>query len=675
MANENVYFAAKSPEETAECLVTKSNQWFNTLDTSGYLDKIRTTWSAYHGNFYDNYGESHTISFGGEQGELTQIGVNHFRNIAQHMINMITAVRPMMEARSINTDHKSLAQATLANGLLDYYLREKRLENYFKTAVEYSVVFGAGFIKMEWDATTGEVFDEINGVEIRQGDIDFMNLSPFDVMFDTNREDRKHDWVICRSFKNRFDLSAKYPEMEGKILSLPTKDQILQFSSFTYSFDETDLIPVYEFFHKRTDALPEGRYLMYLDHDCVLLDSPMPYRDLPIYQIAPSYYLGTAYGYTPMFDILPLQDAVNSLYTTILSNQTAFGVQNIIVPKTADVTISQLSGGLNVIEANETSGAQIRPLNLTQTPKEVFNYLLMLVKDMETISGINQVARGNPDPNLRSGNAMALIQSQALQFMSGLQQSYVMMIEDVGTGIINLLKDHAGTPRVATIAGKAKRQYLKEFKGDDLDSVNRVVVDIGNPLARTTAGKLEMASELLQMGLITKTQDYFTVVETGQLEVMTEDTTSSLNLIRGENERLVEGADVIAVFTDDHLLHIKEHSAILNDPDLRLDAELVGRVTRHIQEHILLLQTTDPNLLNILGQTPLPPPMPPTQGGNVAPPVPQGGPGPDMGGAMEPTQMQQQGASPGPLPQPAKVDASLLSNPALQEQSLGNVRI
>ena len=681
MANDNVYFAAKSAEETAQVLTQRSEDWFQTLDTSGYLDKIRTSWLAYHGNFYENNGESHTISFGGEQGELTQIGVNHYRNIAQHTINMITAARPMMEARAINSDQKSLVQAQLANGILDYYMRDHRLENYFKTAVEYAVVFGVGYIKMEWNSTRGELFDYNDelGIEIREGDLEFTNLSPFDVMFDTHREDRKHDWVITRSFKNRFDLAAKYPELEEQILALPTKDQVLKFSSFSYSYDETDLVPVYEFYHRRTEAMPDGRYLLYLDGDTVLLDSPMPYRNLPVYQIAPAYYLGTAYGYTSMFDLLPIQDAVNSLYSTILTNQTAFGVQNIVVPKAADVSIQQLSGGLNMIEANLQGGAKIEPLNLTHTPKEIFDYLQMLVKDMETISGINQVARGNPDPNLRSGNAMALIQSMALQFMSGLQQSYVMLLEDVGTGIINVLKDHANVPRVAAIVGKNKRAYLKEFKGDDLDAVNRVVVDIGNPLARTTAGKLEMADQLLQMQAITTYQEYIQVIQTGQLDVMTEDTTSQLNLVRGENERMMEGEMVVAIFTDDHALHIKDHSAILNDPDLRLDPELVQRVTAHIQEHIQLLQTTDPNILNMLGQQPIAPPAPPMPPQGA--PVPQDpnmmappGPGPDMGGMMTPTQMEQMGAAPGPLPSPAMVDPSLLPSPELQQQSLGNVR-
>jgi len=66
----------------------------------------------------------------------------------------------------------------------------------------------------------GEVFDinEDTGIEIREGDVEFTNLSPYDVVFDTTKETTEnHDWVLTRSFRNKFDLAAKFPEMANKI--------------------------------------------------------------------------------------------------------------------------------------------------------------------------------------------------------------------------------------------------------------------------------------------------------------------------------------------------------------------------------------------------------------------------------------------------------------------------
>jgi hypothetical protein len=216
------------------------------------------------------------------------------------------------------------------------------------------------------------------------------------------------------------------------------------------------------------------------------MDTAMPYRTLPVYRIAPHDILGSPFGYTTMFDLLPMQDALNSLYSTILTNQNAFGVQNILNPRGNDVRLTQVEGGLNFIEYNAQAGKP-EPLNLTQTPPEIFNFAQIIEKNMETISGVNSVARGNPEASLKSGNALALVQSQALQFMNGLQQSYIMLIEDIGTGLVQLLQDFAKVPRVAEIAGVSNKTKMQEFTGDDLKSIRRVVVDVGNSLAQCLA--------------------------------------------------------------------------------------------------------------------------------------------------------------------------------------------
>src|SRR5690242_1257398 len=144
-----VYFAADEATKTASNLLKKSSTFFKDLNYNAYLDKLYKMWRAYNGIYTNNTYFDHGISFTGEQGELVQLPVNHFRNLAQHIYTMITANRPSMDARPVNTDYKSQAQTILANGILEYYMREKGLEEALKRAVEIAVVMGAGFIKME----------------------------------------------------------------------------------------------------------------------------------------------------------------------------------------------------------------------------------------------------------------------------------------------------------------------------------------------------------------------------------------------------------------------------------------------------------------------------------------------------------------------------------------------
>ena len=668
--SENEYFASKPAEEAVPVIRRRSDDWFETLTNNNYLDKVKRCWLAYHGAYFDDIGGGHSITFGGEQGELAHLPVNHFRNIAQHILVMVTANRPSFNARSTNTDYKSLVQTNLANSLLDYYMREKRLEKNLRLAVEYAIVMGSGYIKMEWNATSGEIYDfnEETQTPIYEGDVVFTNLSPYDVVFDSTKETTDLDWVVTRSWKNKFDIAAKYPEFADEIKSLKTKSDISKFKLVGSSYDKTVDIPVYEFYHRRSESMPEGRYLLYLDDDIVLSDSPMPYRDLPVYRISPSDILGTPYGYTSMFDLLPLQDAVNSLYSTALTNQNAFGVSNILNPRGSDINVNQLAGSMNVIDYNAQAGKP-EVLNLTETPREIFEFMQQLIGDMETLSGVSSVSRGQPEPSLKSGNALALIQNQSLEFVSGLQGQYIQLIEDLGSGLVNLLKDFASVPRVAAITGKHNRTEMKEFSGDDLDSVNRVIVDVGNALAMTTAGRVQIAEQLLQMMPEQMTpQSYLAIMNTGELDLMTNGMHDEITFIQSENERIVDGTTkVIAIATDDHALHIKEHKSVLADPDLRLDQELVGRALGHIEEHLRLLRETDPDLLVLMQQQPLGP----VGGSPAGPPGPGGQPNAQGQGGPQATPDAQAASqlaaanTAGPLPQPAGLPPASMPAPPL----------
>ena len=694
------YFAAKPAIDTASILMAKSRSFYNVLEANFYLEKLSRMWRVYHGCFDVSVGGGHQISFTGEQEELVSLHVNHFRNLAQHIFVMITANRPIMEARAINSDFKSIAQTYLANGILEYYMREKHLEDALKMAVEMAIVLGAGYIKMDWNATAGDVYDiDDHGVEVKEGEIEFTNLSPFDVVFDGSKESHKLDWYMVRTFKNRFDLMAKYPEMVDELRGIPSKSDAGVYRMALLSNDVTDDIPVYEFYHQKTESMPKGRYMLFASPNTVMIDTPMPYRVMPIFRVSAGEILGTPYGYSPMFDVFPIQQGIDALYSTIMTNQSAFGVQNLYVPRGSDLSVDSLHGGMNIIEGN----AKPEPLNLTATPPEVFKFLEMLIQASETISGVNSVARGQPEASLKSGNALALVQSMALQFVSGLQQSYVKLIEDSGTAIISILKDYANTPKVVALVGKHNKMLLKEFTGDNLHSINRVVVDMGNPLSRTVAGRVQMAEQMLQMHLIKDPTTYFQVLETGRIDVMYEGDVSQQLLVRQENEWLSDGKNPITAPTDLHAFHIQEHRSVLDDTDVRMNQELTKVVMDHIQGHMDMLTNTDPRLLGLTGQQPLPPPgpppgappggpMPPPPGGPGGPPPGAGGPPPPVGapqgmpsgghpqghhapGGNHPQQGGPPGMSHEPgMPNMPKVNGALLSNPGLQESTMGNVK-
>lgn len=655
------YFASLEPEELARELIERVEKFGSEVENTGIKQKWLKSYRHYHNMplmTKGHAGQNSDIRSGGANGEIAEISINDYRNLLQHLLVLTTSNRPSFEVRATNSDSKSLSQARLGNKILDYYLREKRLEQILFVAVEQALVFGRGFVKVEWDVTSGKEYgvDPQNNQMKMDGDLRFSNPSVYDLVFDTTKSAfEDNQWLILRSFKNKFDLAAQYPEITEDLLNLPSRTEENR-PEARHTGNDSDDIEIFEFYHKKTQAMPNGRYVLFTHDGIVMQDAVLPYRDLPIYSIAPAPVLGTQYGYTPAFDLSGLQEAQDILYSTALTNIMAFGVQNVLVPKGSDISIQSLSGGLNVVEYENGAAGKPEALNLTSTPAEVYNFMDKIEKKMETLSGVNSVARGNPEASLKSGTALALVQSMSVQFASGLQNSYARLIEDVGTGALRILRDYATTERVVSVAGKHSKADLVNFNGDDLENINRVVVDVANSLTKTTAGKVELATNLLNTGLIKTPEEYITVMTTGQLEPLIENETTQLHLIRYENESLMEGQEVIAIVVDNHELHIKEHACVLADPQLRMsgDPAIIENTLAHIQEHINHMASAQPALLNILGyQSLMAPPGPPQDPNAPSAPAPTPGGGSATNQVMAPPNEPQQAAPAKPAQPPA----------------------
>lgn len=603
------YFANLTINELGGELQKRVDDFYEYVRINGMLDLWRKSYRQYF-RAGQHLGD---MVRGGEVGEFSFLYVNHYRSILQAILSITVSQRPTFDARAVNNDYSSQAQTKLAQGLLDYYMREKRLERYVAEAVEFAIWSGEGYLACNWDIALGQEYGVgQNNEPIREGDIRFMSCSGIDVIrhpYLRKFEDR--NWLILREYVNKYELAKRYPEYETDIINAQQNSSSItnDFNDF-YRITDSDMIPIYRFYHEKTQSVPNGRYTEFIEGSTVLFDSDLPYPEIPIFALHPGSIYASPFGYSVSFDMLPLQKAVDGLASTIQSNQEAFGVQNVLVPKGSDLDVEELSGGLNIVSYDPKMGKP-EPMNLTATPVEIFNRYKELVNEMESISGINSVVRGNPEASLKSGAALALVASQAIQFLQLTQQRYVQLLEDSGTAIISMLKAYATVPRVATIVGKMNTPYMREFKGSDLENVNRVIVDMGNPLSKTTAGKIQIADTLLQYGFVKNPDMYFSVLQNGRLDSIQDPIQRQLMLIAQENESLSSKVNPPVLVTDNHAMHIQEHKQLLDSPEARGNSELVMVVLQHMQEHINQLQTGDPNLFGILGIQPLPPPQPP----------------------------------------------------------------
>ena len=271
--SDKKYWATLPTEEVGSEILKRVDDFYIYLQQTGR----HKLWEMSYFNYFraiDHFGSTYSS---GEVNQYTNLPVNQFRNLIQHLLVMTTSQRPTFQPMAINNDYQSQAQVLLAKNLLEYYQKEKKIELHIKKAVEDSLIYGDAFVSLSWDSTLGQEYglDE-KGKMVKDGDVEVNNHSPLRVIYDfTVSEYHKRDWIVICEYKNKYDLAAKFKKRSDDILEVGDSDALSHISTHM-RFDRQendDLIPVYKFYHKPTIGRPGGRYTELITPELVLIDT------------------------------------------------------------------------------------------------------------------------------------------------------------------------------------------------------------------------------------------------------------------------------------------------------------------------------------------------------------------------------------------------------------------
>lgn len=606
------YWGLAPSSEIANEINNKWSQHKKWLSDTRYGYQLQIMWDLYYGS--NEGGFEVDIS---QDGSSAKINVNHFKSLIQRLHSITTQSKLQYTPRARNSDAQSQMQSDFAKGLLEYYADEKDMNSITSQMVETGLVLCDSYVYAPWDEHQGETVAVGEGMkELRNGDQAFYNLTSFDVAQHSQLD--QSPWYIVRLKTNKYDLAALYPEHADEIIAqsldqnnLAYADLITPFNNPHFQQTNDDTVYVYHFLHDRTPSLPKGRYTQIVG-DVVLKDTVLPYKTLPIVQFQPGNMIKTNAGDSPATMLVGIQQAINNIYSSNLTNNLHYNKQSIYSP--TPIEIEKLSEGYNlVIGANMPQALQ-----LTGSSPESYKMLQGLEGVAQTLSGVNSTTRGNPEASLKSGNSLALMLSISIASADSIQKNYAAAAADLATIVIHNLQQFAGEPRIAYVGGVSKKAYAKEFCSKDIASIDRISVDLGNPLLANYGGRYEMVQQWMQFGVIKDPVKIVEFLRTGQIDSITEDQFKDTILIRSENEMIRKGQLPPVMITDLHPDHLIEHRQLANDPDVRNNPTIMQNLTQHMMDHIQSYKTIDPDLAAILGLQPLPsqsqPPMGPPPG-------------------------------------------------------------
>jgi hypothetical protein len=646
-SNHDVYFATLTGKDFHDELLKRVTEYRNRVQTVGLV----SLWGLSIGN---NYGVSPDgklswrVTEAGDAGELVQMKVNEYGSYVRHQLVLAIQQRPAGIAKAINRDTKTLRDARIGSQVAEYYLTDPAhgFEKDYAMAMLMALLTAESYVVKDWDPNAGtEVRPDEAGKPIMNGDLTQTVYSVWNAARDWRHPDGKNPWYIFSRRVNKWELAAKYPAYAQEIIKQSYTQSVAQPYFCDPLSPDDDYIEEHYFIHFPTPALPNGRIARFTSDVVFLNVDEYPYPTRNVIRATDQEMIESSFGHTSNYDLLGIEQVTDCLDSITLNNLSTFGMATIVGPKGGDggsgVFHKDLGKGLRYLEMDAQQANAIKVLDLCRNPKEIFEFRELLARKKGEITGINSILRGDPQGALKgaSGSAMALLQSQALVYNSGVQTSFYRLLSAGGTCDIEILRTFADEPRIARLAGKANAKAIKEFKYDKktLEAVSTIVYEPVNPVLQTAAGKLTVAENLLKNNMVTSPKRYLEVLTTGNLDSLIGDDVAMQDAILEENEDLAEGKPVLVVDTENHEEHIAGHMSVIATPNAKEDPLLVRRTLEHIQSHVdmwQMLSATNPALLLATQQKVLP------VGGAMPPGTPPaaaaGGGAPDPARAADP---------------------------------------
>ena len=584
---------------------------------------------AYYSHVLDPNSWDTSLVFQGEQGELVKMLVPQARSLIRQTITLVASQKLLFKCLAKNTGKDVMSDVRLGDAICNDTVESQRLDIKGEEVLEHTLILGSGFTKTTWETSAGEPYtQDEQGNMIHKGGVEISVHSPMDVYYEYQINDwQKMDWVEVRVKKNKWDLIAQHPDLADELMNIPTIKNANGINMYNNQQGaDDDYIFCYELYCKPTPAMPQGRMLFYATEKTVFYDGVNQYGCIPVEPCMPEKFSGAFLGVALFSSLLPIQEMMDICFSAIGTNNANLGVQNVMVPRGAAISVEQIQGmnWISYTPQNIEGGGGPKALQLTQSAPETFKFLDLLHSHLQQVANSSPALRGNPPPGVTSGTAFATLSANAIEFMKGTSKAYFSCMQRTMEHAINATQKFAKIPQEVVMKGKNNMAQVKEYTGADLKNIHSLTITLQNPIMQTLAGRIEVSDKLMQTGMIKTPQDYFTIMDGGDISNLTDNETTENDLVLAENEMLSDGQEVLALWSDNHAYHARKHKKLLDDPNVRLYSDKIEAIQNHIFEHVRLAQESDPFAYGMVqtGQMPqmpesgLPPPAQPGNGGD-----------------------------------------------------------
>lgn len=558
------------------------------------------------GNQYAEILPDGQIADGGKDYYWQARGVyNHIAPIIETRLAKFAGIAASVSVRPATGDFDDVNAAKFSTLILKSAEEENDFKNLIREATFWSESCGTAFYKVSWSGEKGRPVAE----NLNEGDVEISVCPPYEIYPDNLSAESVNDCqsiIHARAYpvERIYDIWGE--KVKGGSVEVITPDSaalnggIYKKNRIFMETKQNHAI-VLEKYSLPDAEYPEGR-LIIVAGDKVLHDGKLPYingtngvRSFPFIKQVCLKQPASFFGTCVIDRLIPIQKAYNAIKNRKheYMNRMAMGVL-MVEDGSIDVDDIEQEGIApgKVIIYRQGSVAPML-LNMGGVPSDFNDEETRLLNEFVTVSGVSDFLTSSTikSANL-SGAALNLILEQDNNRLSVSTNEIRAAVKEVGKHVLRLYRQFATTKRLKRVSGDNGEIEMKSFCGSQITS-DDLIFDVENETVGSAANRKSMAEQLLKLGLLygedgklseTSRMKILEIMGFGNWEnALSIEELHTKKAVK-ENLNIHKEAPEVSE-TDNHKLHIEEHTRYLISAESDLNDSDKERLGEHIRTH------------------------------------------------------------------------------------------
>lgn len=387
---------------------------------------------------------------------------------------------------------------------------------------------------------------------MRIGDVELLNLMPWDVIIDPQIHSKDSNWFWWVEYPDVDYLKKKYPKYNWDTKNNRGPDT--QYDIYTNTEKENpNKRKIFYLYHRSHEFMPEGRFIVASD-DHVLVNEPITSptlvnnQDLPLIHFK-DLDIGMGNRGIPILfrNCKNLSDCNNRIANQIYNNL-EMESPKMFVHENSGVDAQRMPNGTTSIEWH----GNIKPTIETPTTNtsSIFKFQESIQKSMDQVALQNPLVKGEtPNAQLDSFVSLQYFEDVRTQLASPDIKSHLRTMEQLYRLIITIARDkyRPDDGRLIKILGKHNTYQLKYFDPINLQKSYDVHITTTGNLANSKAARTQMLISIKREfpDMITN-EVFMDMLGLSHSKKFMNAITSAVSAAEAENQDMMSGREVLS---------------------------------------------------------------------------------------------------------------------------------